>query len=128
MPLFGRVEAGHVVLSAIGRLAVEMWRADVLGRADVVEDAFVVMPDHVHVLFGVVAGAGTVAGLGAAGLGAAAGTACCAPTVDRGFGAVVPGTVPAIIRGYKSGVTREARRMMDVPMRSSGNAGTTTES
>lgn len=51
--LFGEVRAGTMHLSAFGRIAAEEWQRTAEVRPYVVLDAFVVMPDHVHVLFGI---------------------------------------------------------------------------
>ena len=53
--LFGRVADGLMCLSPAGRLAVALWRDGPLAQPGVVPDVFVVMPDHVHVLFGIAA-------------------------------------------------------------------------
>ena len=51
--LFGEVRAGTMHLSAFGQIAAEEWRRTAEVRPYVVLDVFVVMPDHVHVLFGI---------------------------------------------------------------------------
>ena len=51
--LFGRVADGEVRLSDAGRVTHEEWLRTGTVRPDVVLDAFVVMPDHVHLLFGI---------------------------------------------------------------------------
>ncbi|MEM1117855.1 MAG: hypothetical protein AAGJ11_15190 [Bacteroidota bacterium] len=52
-PLFGEVLAGQMVLSALGAIARDEWRRTEAVRPTVRLDAFVVMPDHVHLLFGI---------------------------------------------------------------------------
>ena len=114
VPLFGRVEAGHIRLSRLGRVAAAVWDGAACAQPGVVGVASVVMPDHVHVLFGIVDAAGGfgVARSGSGFARSSAGTACCAPTCGvggRAGGLVAPRTVASVIRGYKSAVTRAAR-------------------
>ena len=78
-------------------------------RAGVVVDAFVVMPDHVHLLVGIVGeGASSPTGPSPTGVGAY----CNTPLRE---GKAVPfrspsQTIGAIIRGYKGSVTRRLRQ------------------
>ena len=112
--LFGGVADGAMRLSPAGRIAHDLW-VDTPGHCPaVVPDAFVVMPDHVHLLFGIADG-----GVGDIDrnrdIGHRRGTACCAPTPTVGdggvrrFGVIAAGTVPVIVRSYKSAVTRAVR-------------------
>ncbi|MEM6326473.1 MAG: transposase [Bacteroidota bacterium] len=108
-PLFGAVNSRGMCLSPVGEIARDEW-ARTLNRPEIVPDVFVVMPDHVHVLFGVV----PIGGDSPTDTSCGRGTARCAPTpppdAPRAFGQVVPRTVPAIIRAYKSAVTRAVRQ------------------
>ncbi len=54
--LFGRVLEGEMVLSALGEIARDEWVRTGDVRASVTLDVFVVMPDHVHLLFGIAEG------------------------------------------------------------------------
>jgi REP element-mobilizing transposase RayT len=47
-PLFGTVRTGAMHLNALGRLALDAWRRSEAVRAEVVLDAVVVMPNHLH--------------------------------------------------------------------------------
>lgn len=126
VPLLGAAQDGGVDLSVAGRLARDLWLGTGAHQPRLVYDAFVVMPDHVHLLFGVVPPDGTGDDLPDHDDGGRRGTACCAPT-DRGrpgvgpapsgrpFGFVAPGTVPAIVRGYKSAVTHAVRASARAP-------------
>ncbi len=60
-------------------------------------DAFVLMPNHVH---GILALHGR-------------GTACRAPTET--FGRPVPGSIPTIVRSFKSSAAREINRLRGTP-------------
>ena len=98
--LFGEVRDGEVVLSPFGEIARDEWLRTGEIRPSVVLDAFVVMPDHVHLLFGIVAET------------ARRGTppVCPYPTEnERRFGTAIPGSVASIMRQYKSVVTKRIR-------------------
>ena len=91
--LFGSVRAEELGVSPLGALVQEHWQGLASHFDHVALGPFVVMPNHLH---------GTLF------LADDAGTASRAPTFE-GFGRPVPGSVPTIIRSFKSGVTREAR-------------------
>lgn len=109
---FGAVEDGAVRLSALGSVAAAEWARTVAVRGGVAADASVVMPDHVHLLFGVV-------GDDEAATPTAppdSDTSSRVPTGNgsggvRRFGGVDAGSVSSIVGGYKSAVTRQARRL-----------------
>ena len=103
-PLFGGVVSFEMALSAVGQIAHDEWVRTGEVRPDVVLDAFVVMPDHVHLLFGIAAPrATTVPPTGGRGV------LQYAPTGEaRTFGSPSR-TVGAVIRGYKGAVTRAVR-------------------
>ncbi len=90
-PWFGRVHNAEVVLSTLGRIALGQCAEIPLHVDRAVLDAFVVMPDHVHLIVGLLeiddAGAG-----------------------PNRFGPLVGGSLPAVVHGYKSSVTRWARQ------------------
>ena len=110
--LFGRLGSGDVVLSDVGQIAQDEWVRTGDLRASVVLDAFVVMPDHVHLLFEIAGGAGDVP----VGTGRVQGTPLVCPPdptrhpppPDRAFGGSDAGSVAAIMRQYKSAVTKRA--------------------
>lgn len=110
-PLFGRVRGGEVDLATAGRIAREEWLWTPELRPSVVADAFVVMPDRVHLLFGI---APSREGVPDESRGARRGTARGAPAgeprVETGFcrrsASMAPATVSAIVRAYTSAVTR----------------------
>jgi len=66
------------------------------------EDEFVVMPNHIH---GIIWHTGR-------------GTARRAPTIDptiEQFGKPVPGSIPTIVRSYKSAVTKRINTFLNTP-------------
>lgn len=90
--VFGTVVHGCMVLNASGTIADQCWREIPAHFPRAVLDEFVVMPNHLHGLLRLV--------------GAAAGP-------DRAleaFGKPVAGSVPTILRSYKSAVTRALER------------------
>ena len=90
VPVFGRLVRGGVRLSEAGRIAHDEWLRTLSLRGAVAPDAFVVMPDHVHLLFGITGGMSVVPVPderafaaspppdGRASTGGRRGTACCA--------------------------------------------------
>ena len=104
--LFGKVVNFEMRLSEAGRVAHDEWKRTGDVRPDVALDAFAVMPDHVHLLFGI----------------AAWGTAGVPPTGGRGVLQYAPTgearkfsppsrSVGAVVRGYKGAVTRGVRAL-----------------
>ncbi len=47
-PFFGAVRQGRMILNEWGEIVVEEWGRSEKMREDVVLDAFIVMPNHVH--------------------------------------------------------------------------------
>jgi len=94
--VLGDVAAGAMVLSQMGRIVRACWGEIPDHFAHVELDASVVMPDHIHGIIVIVEG-----------------TACRAlnralnraPTTES-FGKPVPGSLPTIIRSFKSAATR----------------------
>ena len=119
--LFGDVEEHEMRLSEAGRIAHDEWLRTGDVRPDVVLDAFVVMPDHVHLLFGIVGRdtGGATGHLGAPGHRRDTPPVCPYPDGEglgegnggRRFGWAVAGSVSSIMRQYKSVVTKRARRL-----------------
>jgi len=48
MPLFGDVVGGRMRVSAFGRVVAGEWDRTPTIRPELIMDAFVVMPDHIH--------------------------------------------------------------------------------
>ena len=88
--LFGDVLADETRLTEAGRIVQECWDGLPQHFPDVQLDEFVVMPNHVH---GIVV------------VDRRRGTACRAPTGER-FGRPEPGSLPTIIRSFKSAATK----------------------
>lgn len=104
--LFGEVNEGVMCLSRFGRIAVEEWARTEEVRPYVVLDAFVVMPDHVHLLFGIRPHEGNAPPRGSDTTPVARATHRVAPTITSG---PPRGSVGSIIGQYKSVVTKRVR-------------------
>lgn len=122
--LFGEVVRGRMVLNACGRIVAEEWRRTERVRDNVVLDAFVVMPNHVHGIIGITTGPGD----GGAARHASdtptdendanrgRGTARRAPTGNnRQFGQPRSGSLSTIVGALKSAVTRRINRQRGTP-------------
>ena len=92
--IFGRIVDGKMCLAALGVLVREQWERLAAHFEGLSLGSFVVMPNHLHGILRLLGDGGT---------------ASRAPTAER-FGRPVPRFVPTIVRSFKSGVTREARR------------------
>lgn len=112
--LFGEVVDGAMCLNNAGRVVVEELCRTVELRAGVTIDAFVVMPNHVHVILSLAdPGSATVR----------RGMACHAPEhrdasgcVDGGareFGRPVARSLGTVIGAFKSAVTKRTRQTTD---------------
>jgi putative transposase len=94
LPLFGRLDRGHVVLSAAGQVASDEWQRTSEVRPSIALDAFVVMPNHIHAIVIIVERA----------------TEASAPQHSaHGRPRVAPRSLGAIIQGYKAAVTGQLR-------------------
>ena len=105
--LFGEVAGGEIRLSAFGGMVREEWfkTAEIRPYVDLPRDEFVVMPNHVHGIMWILDD-----GVGA--------RRRRAPTTER-FGAPVSGSIPTIVRAFKSASTRrmnEERGKTGVPL------------
>ena len=97
--IFGEVVNMEMKLSALGQIAWDEWMktAKLRPYVKLFEDEFVVMPNHAH---------GIIWLAGDADVGARRRRA---PTVEK-FGAPVSGSIPTIVRAYKSAVTYAINR------------------
>lgn len=88
-------------LNECGRIAWEEWHRTSELRANINLDAFVIMPNHIHGIIRI-----------------RRGTTHRAPTIER-FGKPTSNTLSAIIRGYKSSVTKRIKilkNLIDKPV------------
>jgi putative transposase len=90
----GTVADGQMQLNDWGRVVAECWAAIPIHFVHVTLDEWVVMPNHMH---GIVIITDSVSGVGT--------RHCRAPTVEQ-FGSPVSGSIPTIVRSFRSAVTK----------------------
>jgi REP element-mobilizing transposase RayT len=92
---------GNMQLGELGEIAYKSWRETTSHFSNVELGPFIVMPNHVHGIVTITDDPGR-------------GTACCAPTADdsasKSFGKLVPGSIPVIVRSYKSAVANQIHK------------------
>lgn len=111
--LFGRVLAGKVEFTPMGRIARETWVAIPSHFANVKLHDFVVMPNHVHGIIEIVETVGQQrksAKLETSLVGAQHAAPLRARIEHREKRVVERGSLSAIVRSYKAAVTLRARR------------------
>ena len=97
--VFGEVADGVMVANDAGRVVAEEWHRTFAVRNNSAMDEYVVMPNHFH---GIVV------------LHDRRGTARRAPTME-GFGAPIAGSIPTIVRAFKSAVTKRINGLCGTP-------------
>jgi len=103
--LFGEVMDGKMLLNTAGNIVDECWRAIPVHFKHTALDTFVVMPNHIHgiiVIANVVVGARHAVPLQPS------------DNTER-FGQPIPGSLPTIVRSFKSAATRRINEMRDSP-------------
>ena len=101
--LFGRVLDQQMHRNDLGDVAHEEWFRSAKLRDDIMLDTFVVMPNHIH---GIIIRRGTAH--------CSTGTARRAPTIEQ-FGKPVAGSLPTLVRAYKSAVTQGINMLRKTP-------------
>jgi REP element-mobilizing transposase RayT len=96
---FGDIVNGEMMLNAEGQIVAEEWIKTAEIRNNIELDEWVVMPNHFH---------------GILVINECRGTARRAPTVEQ-FGKPVPGSIPTIIRSFKSAVTKRINELHNSP-------------
>ena len=111
--IFGEIVAGEMQLNTCGRIAYQEWERLPSRFRSLRLGAFVIMPNHVHGIL--------IITDDHAGRGTAASEEDSNPSSTRraptreGFGQPVPGSIPTILRSYKSAVTLRVNRLRDGP-------------
>ncbi|MEM1041549.1 MAG: transposase [Bacteroidota bacterium] len=109
VPLFGEVVDGGMCLSGLGAMVWEEWERTGDIRAEVVLDAFVVMPNHVHGIFGIIGDDATpTGGVGATGRSPLR----SGPNARPG---PPPKSLGALVAGFKSAVTKRVNAARGTP-------------
>ncbi len=99
--LFGEITNRAMRLNDAGKIAAQCWQDIPVHFSHAALDEWTVMPNHVH---GIIVITDT----------ARRGTARRAPTTER-FGKPVSGSLPTVVRSYKSAVTRHINILRDTP-------------
>ena len=86
-PLFGRIENGLMIHSPAG-ITVDQCLSEIPMHFDVQLHARIVMPDHISALFTIL-------------------STPYSPFKRRDFGVLLPGTLPVIVRSFKSAATKQ---------------------
>ena len=95
--LFGEIADGEMVLNEYGTIVADEWRKTAQIRNEIELGEWVVMPNHMHGIVIIISGNDR------------RGTARRAPTEQ--FGKPVSGSLPTIIRSFKSAVTRRINEL-----------------
>ena len=103
--LFGDIVDGVMRPNTFGSIVWEEWMRTEEIRTEVVLDAFVVMPNHIHGIIGIVDGATITDGVGAHGR---------AP-LRCGIACRRPKSLGAFVAGFKSAVTKRINTMRGTP-------------
>jgi len=90
--LFGEVVKGEVVLDEVGRMVEGVWASIPAHFPQVELGEFVIMPNHIHGIISITVGARHAVPL--------------QPNPFEEFGQPVPGSLPTIIRSFKSASSR----------------------
>jgi REP element-mobilizing transposase RayT len=116
VPLFGHIDNGEMVLNDHGRIAYDEWVKTSDMRSNIDLHEFIVMPNHVHGI--IVIGDARIDEVNQLDTCQSdtcqLGTRHCAPTGGQ-FGKSVSNSIPTIVRGYKSVVTKQINILRNTP-------------
>jgi REP element-mobilizing transposase RayT len=104
LPLFGEITAGVVCLNVCGEIARAEWANTAAIRREIALDEFVIMPNHFHAIVIIMECDG----------GSVGARRRRAPTIEQ-FSKPVAGSIPTIIRAYKSAVTTRINQIRGTP-------------
>ncbi len=104
--VFGNVVEGDVILSEYGRVVEAEWVKTANIRNNVELDIFVAMPNHFHGVL-IIVGGGNCTGRGTARRASTA--------MSERFGKPTSGSLPTIVRSFKSAVTRRINELRGTP-------------
>jgi len=104
LPIFGEIADGVVQLNACGEIARAEWLRTTAIRHEIELDEFVVMPNHFHAIVIITECDG----------GSVGARRRRAPTIEQ-FSKPIAGSIPTIIRAYKSAVTTRINQLRGTP-------------
>ena len=108
---FGEITNGEMRLNEVGQLACAQWLRLTRRFAAVELDEYVIMPNHLHGIIFLHDRTGTGSGNH---MDESTNLAPRAPTTER-FGVPIAGSIPTIIRSYKSSVTQRFQKICHTP-------------
>ena len=112
--LFGEVVNGEMVLSKFGLVAQQQWEKLPQRFPNIELGAYVIMPTHMHGIIVIMTGRGTAGNLN--GLDEVSSRRAPTTTYER-FQKPVKGSIPTIIRSYKSAVSYRINLMKVISSR-----------
>lgn len=92
--IFGEIEQGEIKLNVLGTIAYECWQEIPQHFPHVKLDSFVIMPNHVHGILWI-------------------DRLIHSDREPREYGKMVAGSIPCVIRSYKSAVTKKINHICD---------------
>ncbi|MDZ7371262.1 MAG: transposase [candidate division KSB1 bacterium] len=110
--VFGAVADGTMRLNDAGRIAAQCWRDIPAHFPHVKLDAFVIMPNHVHGVLWIMDDDDNGDDVGAR---HAAPLPAAAPPHTEQFGKPVPGSIPTVVRSFKSAATQRINAWRGTP-------------
>lgn len=108
--LFGNVIKGVVQLSPVGEIVQEQWQKIPTHFPDVLLDAFVIMPNHIHGILVITEGAASMGKGKAFDLGSS--HKSNALPIRLGS---QPGSIPAVLQNFKSITSRKINKLLNSP-------------
>ena len=112
LPIFGEIAGGVVRLNAYGDIARAEWINTGDIRPEIVLDEFIVMPNYFHAIITIMDGGGGL--VGARRRRAPTKIERRSPIFEQ-FSKPVVGSIPTIIRAYKSAVTYQINQLRGTP-------------
>ncbi len=103
--LFGEIVGGKMGMNDAGKIAEQEWLKTAEMRENVELLEYVIMPNHMHGIILLNDRRGTTR---------CRGTTHRAPTIEQ-FGKPTSNTIPTIVRGYKSAVTKKINMLRNMP-------------
>jgi len=98
--IFGKIQRSKMILNEFGKIVDEEWLKTKEIRKNIDLDYYVIMPNHFHGIIII----------------ESRDTARCVPTNEnRAFGQIQPGSLGAIVRSFKSAVTKRINEIREKP-------------
>ena len=101
--LFGEVVGSNMKLIELGKIAEKEWLKTAKIRKNIIIDQYIIMPNHLHGIIGIMDREAE-----------SKGTMHRAPTIEQ-FSKPTSNSIPTIIRGFKSAVTKKINNLRNTP-------------